>query len=481
MLHQLSIQSQPFRITIGYCADYYQLFLRLRERYNACYFFESLQQSKQQERYVSFGFDPLFVVLARSNTLIFQGDLTLVVSNQTFLEVPTDNPYYYLRNILPSNINCNPLEGGLIGNFGYETINYLESSINLPEHLDYPVFELGMYQDGLIWDQLTQTLEYYYYTTDRSQIVIDTLANSDQNLHAEKRPYQGLATKLTGVTSTNQPIQVQFLGNSLTQDQHRQAVLNTIEQIKMGNTFQAEVGFKTFYDIIGDKIAIYNKLREVNPSPYMFYTQFETRISFGCSPELLIACESGNIKTSPLAGTAKRGATESEDNALVKTLLDNPKEIAEHKMLVDLHRNDLSKVATIGSVIITDLMYIVKFKYVQHIATDIVAKLDVRYDSLDVLACILPGGVLTGAPKIETIKIIADNEKAPRGNYGGAVGRLSYNGDCTFVLPIRSLFCAGDNCYAQTCGGIVLDSDPDAEYQEIINKLAGMDRAIRSC
>ena len=183
MLHQLSIPSQPFRITIGHCADYYQLFLRLRERYNACYLFESLQQSKQQERYVSFGFDPLFTVKARSNTLIFQDDLTLVGSNQTFLEVPTDNPYYYLRNILPSNINCNPLEGGLIGNFGYETINYLEPSIDLPEHPDYPVFELGMYQDGLIWDQLTQTLEYYYYTTDRSQIVIDTLANSDQNLH----------------------------------------------------------------------------------------------------------------------------------------------------------------------------------------------------------------------------------------------------------------------------------------------------------
>ena len=480
MLHKLKIPKTPNIIQLAVDIDYYQLFLQIQKRYSTCFLFESLQNSKQQERFVSFGFDPLFTISARSSSIILNGDLKLIGSTESKVEIETENPIYFLRQIMPERINCQTREGCLVGNFGYEAVNYIETSLNLEEHPDFPTFELGMYQDGLIFDQVTGSLEYFCYIEDRSGLILDMIRNVlPREVAAELT--EGVQTKPKQIiTFENKITSIQFLGNSQTKEEHRLAVLDTIEQIKMGNTFQAEVGFKTEYKITGDKIAIYNELRKVNPSPYMYYLKFSERELFGCSPELLIACTKGRISTSPLAGTIHRGKDEIQDRQLVRKLLTNPKEIAEHKMLVDLHRNDIAKVSKIGSVKVADLMYIVKFSNVQHIASDITGELVDGKDSLDVLSCILPGGVLTGAPKIETIKIIAKNEKTPRGPYGGAVGRLSYNGDCAFALPIRSLFCNGDNCFAQTCGGIVLDSDPESEYQEIRNKLAAMDNTIKN-
>ena len=147
-------------------------------------------------------------------------------------------------------------------------------------------------------------------------------------------------------------------------------------------------------------------------------------------------------------------------------------------MLVDLHRNDVAKICKIGSVEVDDLMYIIKFSHVQHIVSNVIGELRDDRNLFDVLATILPGGVVTGAPKIETVKIINENEKAPRGPYGGAVGRFSFNGDCDFCLPIRSIFCIKDKCYAQTSAGIVYDSVPENEYQEVINKLAPMKQTL---
>ena len=359
----------------------------------------------------------------------------------------------------------------------------------LKAHLSFKVQELDIDEAIAHFDKANQPLKVELLMDLKTKGTTSMSEEEKADFEVEKVLPREVAAELTEgvqtkpkqiITFENKITSIQFLGNSQTKEEHRLAVLDTIEQIKMGNTFQAEVGFKTEYKITGDKIAIYNELRKVNPSPYMYYLKFSERELFGCSPELLIACTKGRISTSPLAGTIHRGKDEIQDRQLVRKLLTNPKEIAEHKMLVDLHRNDIAKVSKIGSVKVADLMYIVKFSNVQHIASDITGELVDGKDSLDVLSCILPGGVLTGAPKIETIKIIAKNEKTPRGPYGGAVGRLSYNGDCAFALPIRSLFCNGDNCFAQTCGGIVLDSDPESEYQEIRNKLAAMDNTIKN-
>ncbi len=211
----------------------------------------------------------------------------------------------------------------------------------------------------------------------------------------------------------------------------------------------------------------------------MFYLKFNDRELFGASPEIVASLKNGKILTTPAAGTIERGETDEADRDNVRQLINDPKEIAEHRMLVDMHRNDVSRVAKKGTVKIEKLMHIMKFKYVQHMVSDIIGQIRKDKDAFDLIESIMPCGVLTGAPKIETIKIINRNEGAPRGPYGGGVGRFSFNGDCVFAIPIRSLFFSGDTGFNQACAGVVFDSDPAKEYTEVVSKLTGMEESIK--
>ncbi|MBW3569149.1 anthranilate synthase component I family protein [Candidatus Parcubacteria bacterium] len=447
------LKSKPSEIKLPANTDYLKLFYCLRQSFDRSYLFESLALPKQQDRYYTFGFDPLYVFSARGKELSISspdGEITRQV----------ENPYLSLKSILPKYPMSKTHEGGLIGYFSYETVNYFEPKLNLPEHEDFPVFELGLYVDGLLYDSETAELTYYTFHEDRSHVVLNAINNLDS---------LDIPTALKSVKNQGRPVSA---------GKFKSAVISTLDEIKRGNTFQVEVGFKNYYYIEGDKFAIYQKLREINPSPYMYYLKFGERELFGASPELVGSCTDGRILTTPAAGTIKRGKTHEEDQELSRQLLNDPKEIAEHAMLVDMHRNDISKVCKPGSVKISRLMHLMKFSYVQHIVSDVIGELQEDKDSFDLLNSILPCGVLTGAPKIETIKIIARNERRPRGPYGGGVGRLSFNGDCVFAMPIRSLFCAGNKCFSQACAGIVFDSVPENEYTEVSNKLKAMEKTI---
>src|SRR6056300_1340620 len=186
------------------------------------------------------------------------------------------------------------------------------------------------------------------------------------------------------------------------------------------------------------------------------------------------------METFPLAGTTKRGADSVEDQQLARALLNDPKEIAEHNMIVDLHRNDIGRVARFGTVKVRNLMDIKRFSHVQHISSEIVGIIHEDHDMFSALASNFPAGTLTGAPKIEAMTIINEIEDEGRGPYGGAIGQFSFNGDCTFAIPIRSIFIKGNKAYAQTCGGNVYDSDPEKEYLEIERKLAAMKTVLNS-
>jgi anthranilate synthase component 1 len=370
------------------------------------------------------------------------------------------NPYKSLQSAVNFNFFSKNHQGGLIGYFCYEAVNYFEESINLAEHEDFPPFKLGLFTDGLIYDSVTASISYYTFAEDRSELVKELLENSRD------------------FTIPNELENIDFKGHSETKAEFIEATKRTINKIKEGYSFQAEVGFKSNYEIQGDKLAIYNKLREINPGPYMYFMKFADEELCGASPEILITCNQGKILTTPTAGTIKRGASEREDMLLARTLLNDPKEIAEHNMLVDLHRNDVAIVSEPGTVKVSDLMYIIKFSHVQHIVSNVVGELSADADAFDVLAAILPGGVVAGAPKIETLKIIAENENSARGCYGGAIGRFSFSGNCDFCLPIRSIFCKGDKCYVQTSAGIVYDSVPEKEYDEVLRKLAAMQQTL---
>jgi len=471
MSHELKLdlswlKQKPVEMEIGVEVDYYKLFYALKQRYSTCYLFESLELPKHQDRYFTIGFDPCLEFIAKGRRLTITGKPEIVyqstgIKGQSHVVIDNCNPFTFLQKNVQFNFLSRTHQGGLIGYFCYEAVNYFESSINLPEHADFPTFHLGLYQDGLIFDTETNILYYYTYADNRSEEI------------------KTLIEQLASVQIPTQLVSAKFLGYSDTKEEYTKAVLHTLEEIKAGNTLQCEVGFKSFYRITGDKMAIYHRLREINPSPYMYYIQFNDVELMGASPEVLVSCINGRVLTTPAGGTRPRGKNEQEDKQLARELLSDQKEIAEHNLLIDLHRNDLQKVCKIGSVKVAQLMYLMRFSHVQHIVSDIIGELASDKTTFDLLAAILPGGVVSGAPKIETMKIIQRNENTPRGPYGGAVGRFSFNGDAIFCLPIRSLFCKGERCFAQTSSGVVYDSVVENEYQEIRAKLAAMEKTIQ--
>lgn len=458
------IRQQPIEEHLADDVDYYALFYLIKQTFSSCYMFESLALPRHQDRFYTIGFNPAVEFIARENTLTITGKPEIIAkltgTTTDTIVIETANPYTYLQSNIPLQYQTRTHQGGLIGYFSYEAANYFEPALQLDEPENFSLFHLGLYLDGLIYDSMTGSLHYYSLYDNRSQDILE-LIKQTKSIEAP--------TSVTKVINH---------GNNFSKSDHKSVVQDTLQQIAQGNTFQGEVGMKTDYTITGDKIGIYSHLRAINPSPYMFYVVFDKEELLGASPEILVACSDGEILTTPTAGTTRRGTDKHEDQALARTLLESEKDLAEHRMLVDLHRNDIAKVSKVETVKVRDLMYIIKFSHVQHIVSDITGVLADDKDAYDLLAAIMPGGVVTGAPKIETMKIIARNEGEPRGPYGGAIGRFSLNGDMAFCLPIRSLFCHEDSCYSQTCSGIVFDSNPEAEYQEVINKLAAMSQTI---
>lgn len=444
-LPKIDISQKPTYKKLAEDVDFFALFEKIEQEFTTCFLYESLGEEGKFSRYSLIGFDPEHTISAREKTLVFDG---------TPYEV--ENPYKALREMMPSQSIAREYAGGLVGYMSYDTVNFFEPAVNVKVHETFDQFMFGVYTDGIIYDKLTNELFYFYYNIDRSEALKNVM-------------------KQEIVKGT---VSVQFQKDSLTKNEHTEIVEQVKEQIRAGNIFQCEVGFKSKYSIQGNPIRVYEQLRTASPSPFMYYVKFENKKIIGASPELLFSLRDGEMTTRPLAGTIKRGKTEAEDQQLARELLNDPKEIAEHMMLVDLHRNDIGRVAQFGTVKVRNLMTVKKFSFVQHISSEIVGLLSTKEDMFSAFAANFPAGTLTGAPKIEAMKIIDKNEKEARGPYGGAVGHFGFNGDCTFAIAIRSLFVSGENAYTQTCGGIVYDSDPDKEYQEIQNKKAGMQKVL---
>lgn len=440
-LPKIKIGQKPIYKKIAEDIDFRQLFEKIEKDFENCFLLESLGEEGKFSRYSILGFDPEHIISAHEKMLF--------IDNKKY---EVNNPYYALREIMPEQTIAREYAGGLVGYLGYDTLNYLESSVNVKIHSQFPQFMFGVYTDGIILDKLTGELYYFYYSIDRSAIVKKIMKQS-----VKKR-------KIT----------ITFIKDGLTKKEHAAIVKKVKEEIAAGNTFQCEVGFKTEYTVVGDAFKIYEKLSKTNPSPFTYYIKFGDKKIIGASPELLFSLRDGEMATRPLAGTSKRGKTDKEDQLLARKLLHDPKEQAEHKMLVDMHRNDIGRVANFGTVKVRELMNIKRFSHVQHISSEIVGQIRSDEDMFSGLASNFPMGTASGTPKIETIKIIDKNEPNGRGPYAGGVGHFGFNGDCTFALTLRSLFISGTDAYAQTSGGIVADSIPEKEYEEIQNKLAAM-------
>lgn len=444
-LPKIQLAQKPTYQKVSDQVDFFGLFAAIEKEFETCFLFESLGEQGSFSRYSIIGFDPAHKIGAKENTLYVDGKAFAV-----------KNPYAAVAKIVPQHAIAKSYAGGLVGYLSYEALNYFEPSIRVKVHNLFDQFLFGVYEDGLILDKVTGELFYFYYIKNRIKKVEALM---------KKKIKPGV-------------FQAKFLKDTLSKTQHKTAVEKVKELIRKGNTFQCEVGFKSEFNIAGDTLAIYEKLRDVNPSPFMYYLKFGEKKIIGASPELLLSLRDGDLETVPLAGTIRRGKDQKEDQKLARALLNDKKEVAEHNMLVDLHRNDLGRVAKFGTVKVKSLMDIKKFSHVQHIASEITGVLQDDQDMFSALAANFPMGTVTGTPKIETIKIIDENEKEARGPYAGAVGHFGFKGDCTFAATLRSLFISGDYAYAQTSSGIVYDSDAEKEYDEVQRKLAAMKEVL---
>lgn len=446
-----TLPRKPHYVKLAADCDFFQLFKKIEKQFDTCYMLESLGEDSHIARHSIIGFDPEYCLYANGH------ELTIEDRDGHSNTYSSSNPYELLRSLMPQNIISRKYAGGLSGYLGYDATQYFEPTLQLKANDDFDTFRFGLYKDGLILDKMTGEVTYFYYDNSRYDF-LQSLIESDDVPNGELR--------------------ITALGDTMSQAEHAAAVAKVKQDIIDGKIFQCEVGFKKRFKIEGDTLALYEKLREINPSPQMYYVKFGAQKLVGASPEMLFRLRQGEMETFPLAGTTKRGANTQEDTQYARALLNDPKEIAEHNMIVDLHRNDIGRVAQFGTVKVRSLMDIKRFSHVQHISSEIVGIMAEGEDMFSALASNFPAGTLTGAPKIEAMKIINDLEIDGRGPYGGAVGQFSFNGDCTFAIPIRTVFVNGERAYVQTCGGNVYDSNADDEYEEIRRKFAGTRKAL---
>lgn len=369
--------------------------------------------------------------------------------------------------------------GGAVGYLGYDMVRHIE---DLPELNDA---EIGTYDS---WFLITETLLIFDNMQQKIKVISNVhLRDGDDHafLYAKaikridgmvaqlRRPLPDRPASIGAANAAAKELQSNF-----SRADFESAVERCKDYVRSGDVIQVVLSQRFSGDLDADPFDVYRALRTINPSPYMFYLQFnETRV-IGASPEVLVRKEGDHVEVRPIAGTRPRGATFEEDQHLEQELLADPKERAEHIMLVDLGRNDLGRVCATGSVHVDELMVIERYSHVMHIVSNVSGQLLPGYDALDVFSATFPAGTLSGAPKIRAMEIIEELEPVRREIYGGAVGYISFDGNMDLAIAIRTLVTHKNRIHLQAGAGIVADSDPAAEYEETVNKAMGVKLAI---
>lgn len=365
-------------------------------------------------------------------------------------------------------------KGGAIGYMGYDTIALYEKKLNFQneDELNVPTIRFNFYRRYICYDHFTHKV-----------YVVDNIFDNDNREYEEvvnsQKDYFNNLLEAYVAPDKQKPKKDVDIKFGTTKEEYMKIVERAKEYIKAGDIFQVVPSQRMYCKTEKSPLEIYRNLREGNPSPYMFFIDYEDYQVIGSSPESLVSAQGKNIMTNPIAGTRKRGKTESEDLKLEKELINDVKERAEHVMLVDLGRNDIGKVSKVGTVEVKDFMKIEKFSHVMHITSQVCGVLEDGKNSFDALASCLPAGTLSGAPKIRAMEIIEELEKKKRGIYAGAIGYFSYGGDMDMCIAIRTLILKEGMAYLQSGGGVVYDSDPEKEFEETQNKLMALKEALR--
>jgi anthranilate synthase component 1 len=357
----------------------------------------------------------------------------------------------------PINYQGMSYVGGAVGYISYDSTRYWENLPSLSkDDLAYPDIEMGIYDDGIIFDH--QNREAFYFYTEKDRLAeVHELLNDTANNH--ELAYSDMSTNIS-------------------KERFEEVVADAKQHIKSGRVFQVVLSKRYEFEIEGDQLRFYSVLRKINPSPYMYFLKMKKRVIVGSSPETLVRVRRNTVETFPIAGTRPRSNDRAKDQRMARELLSDEKECAEHAMLVDLARNDIGRVSSFGTVNVDQYMKVHRFSHVQHIVSRVVGTLRDEYNSFDVLRAGFPAGTVSGAPKVSAMEIIEESEPTRRGPYAGAVGYFSKNGDSDFAITIRTLIADGKRANIQVGAGIVADSNPEREWYETEDKAGALMKAL---
>ena len=439
--------SQPKILPLELTENQFQIYNKIARNYSNTFLFESLTGPEVLAETSVMGFDP---------KIIFKGytDKVEIFQNNKVQTILTENPFFELKKLLRNSSNQQyRYLGGAVGIVNYDSIRLTE---DIPDAHDspQPLMEFGIYDDGLLYDNAKKKLFYFYYDENR----FDKLKISQEefgNFECDEI-----------VPNTDK-------------QKFSEIVNKAKEYIYSGDIFQVVLSRKFAFNVKGDDLTLYKKLRNLNPSPYIYHLKQEKKITIGASPEMLVRITNDKVETFPIAGTRKITQDEEKNQKLSEELLHDEKELAEHTMLVDLGRNDIGRVCKYGTVHPESLMEIKRFSHVQHIVSHVVGQISQKNDMFDAFRAVFPAGTVSGAPKVRAMEIIDELETEARGPYAGAVGYFSFNNCCDFAIAIRSIFINDNKGFVQSGAGIVSDSIAENEFKETEHKAGAMLQALK--
>lgn len=425
---------------------------------------------KNYDRYTFFGAEPEEIITSRGNALVITAsDGTETIREGNPLELLKE---YYSEFEVVKDADGIHFPGGLVGNLGYDFVRYTEQ---LPD--DNPD-EIGI-------ETIQMMLMTHFIMVDHVAETLTAVALEADDEDGRKAAEQAIEKMIEAVRAKNKKAKKAVLSHdgrivkkSDTLELYSSKVEKIKEYIRQGHIFQTVLSQRWEIETKQDGFELYRQLRELNPSPYLYYFNYGDFEVIGSSPEMIVKQQGSRVYTCPIAGTRKRGKDAAEDERLKEELLSDEKERAEHVMLVDLARNDMGRIAEFGTVKVTQFMQVHNYSHVMHIVSEVEGRKKGEFHPLDLVSSFLPAGTLSGAPKIRAMEIIDELESVRRGLYGGATGYIDFSGNMDFCITIRTMIKKGDRVYLQAGAGIVADSVPENEYAECCNKVMALAKTL---
>ena len=449
--HQLKFRK------LSFACQPLEVFSKLYKHYENAHILESIEGPTKLAQYSFIGFNPSLTIKIKNGEAITRNERTGEENREK-----VSNPLRIIEKIVKDRLPQHKelrFIGGAVGHISYDAIRYWEKlSERAVDDLNFPDIQMGVFDDGIVFDHSKRQAFYYYLNENR-------LAEID-GLMKEPDDSETLSYKQPKV--------------NVTKEYFEKAVQNAKTYVTSGDILQVVLSKRYEFSVRGDLIDFYRSLRAINPSPYMYFLKAGDQQIVGSSPEMLVRVDNEVVETFPIAGTRPCVEKPSENRRLAKELLSDPKERAEHVMLVDLARNDIGKVSKFGSVRVPEFMTVHRYSHVQHIVSQVVGDLRDDCDCYDALRAIFPAGTVSGAPKIRAMEIIEELEPTRRGPYAGAVGYFSYSGNADFAITIRTLVATKDKAYIQVGAGIVADSVPEREWFETEHKAEALMKALEA-